>query len=161
MARKVMLAAVLALGLTVGSAEAQSERATPYWASISAGKALMRTGPGRNYPATWLYVRADLPIRVVATFPNWRKVSDRDGTTGWMLQRLLSDRRTALVTGDTARPLHQAPSEDSRVRFLAEPGVVGRLSKCADGWCRLQVGDREGYIRADHFWGLDPGGTLE
>jgi SH3-like domain-containing protein len=161
MARKVMLAAVLALGLTVGSAEAQSERATPYWASIAAGKALMRTGPGRNYPATWLYVRADLPIRVVATFPNWRKVADRDGTTGWMLQRLLSDRRTALVTGPSARPLHQAPSEDSKVRFLAEPGVVGRLSKCADGWCRLQVGDREGYIRADHFWGLDPGGTLE
>jgi SH3-like domain-containing protein len=161
MTRKVMLAAALGLGLTVGSAQAQDERPTPYWASISAGKAMMRTGPGRNYPATWLYVRADLPIRVVATFPNWRKVSDPDGTTGWMLQRLLSDRRTALVTGNSPRPLHQDPSEDSKVRYLAQPGVVGRLSKCAAGWCLLQVGDRQGYIRADHFWGLDPGGTLE
>ncbi|HYI41558.1 MAG TPA: SH3 domain-containing protein [Allosphingosinicella sp.] len=161
MARKVMLAAALALGLTVGSAQAQDERATPYWASISAGKAMMRTGPGQNYPATWLYVRADLPIRVIETYPNWRKVSDPDGTTGWMLQRLLSDRRTALVTGDSARPLRQEPSENSKARFLAEPGVVGRLSKCADGWCRLEVGDRQGYIQAGHFWGLDPGGTLE
>jgi SH3-like domain-containing protein len=161
MARRVMLAVALGLGLTVGSAQAQEERATPYWASISAGKAMMRTGPGRNYPATWLYVRADLPIKVVATFPNWRKVSDPDGTTGWMLQRLLSDRRTALVTGGEARPLHQDPSEGSRVRFLAQPGVVGRLSKCAGGWCLLQVGDRQGYIRTGHLWGLDPGGTLE
>lgn len=161
MARRVMLAAALALGLTVGSAQAQDERATPYWASISAGKAMMRTGPGQNYPATWLYVRADLPIRVVETYPNWRKVSDPDGTTGWMLQRLLSDRRTALVIGDAPRPLHQDPAEDSRVRFLAQPGVVGRLSKCADGWCLLEVGGHRGYIRAGHFWGLDPGGTLD
>jgi SH3-like domain-containing protein len=156
-----MLAAALLLGLAVGSAEAQDERATPYWASISAGKAMMRTGPGRNYPATWLYVRADLPIRVVETYPNWRKVSDPEGTTGWMLQRLLSDRRTGLVTGDSPRPIHQQPAEDSKVRYLAEPGVVGRISKCAQGWCRFAVGDREGYIRASDFWGLDPGGTLE
>ncbi len=161
MARRVMLAAALTLGLAVGSAQAQNERATPYWASISAGKAMMRTGPGQNYPATWLYVRADLPIRVVETYPNWRKIKDSEGTTGWMLQRLLSDRRTALVTGDSPRPMHQDPAEDSKVRYLAEPGVVGRLSNCAGGWCRLEVGDRQGYMRTGHFWGLDPEGRLE
>lgn len=161
MPRKVMLAAALALGLAVGPARAQDERATPYWASISAGKAMMRTGPGQNYPATWLYVRADLPIQVIETYPNWRKVRDPDGTTGWMLQRLLSDTRTALVTGTEARPMRRDPAEDSPVRFVAEPGVVGRLSKCAAGWCLLDVRGRQGYIRTSHFWGLDPSGTLE
>jgi SH3-like domain-containing protein len=161
MARRAMLAAALALGLVLGPAQAQDERARPYWASISAGKAMMRTGPGQNYPATWLYVRADLPIRVIETYPNWRKVRDPDGTTGWMLQRLLSDTRTALVTGDAPRPMRRDPSENSRVRYFAQPGVVGRLSKCAGGWCLLDVRGRQGYIRADHFWGLDPGGTLE
>jgi len=161
MARKVMLAAVLALGLAVGPAQAQDERATPYWASISAGKAMMRTGPGQNYPATWLYVRADLPIQVIETYPAWRKVRDPDGTTGWMLQRLLSDTRTALVTGAEPRPMRRDPAADSPVRFLAEPGAVGRLSKCAGGWCLLDVRGRQGYIRTEHFWGLDPGGTLE
>ncbi len=161
MARSGMLAAVLGLGLAVGPAQAQDDRPTPYWASISAGKAMMRTGPGQNYPATWLYVRADLPIRVVETYPNWRKVSDPDGTTGWMLQRLLSDTRTGLVTGSEPRPMRQDPGEDSPVRYLAEPGVVGRLSKCGGGWCLLDVRGRQGYIRTDQFWGLDPGGTLE
>ncbi len=161
MASKVMLAAALALGLTLASAQAQNERATPYWASISAGKAMMRTGPGQNYPATWLYVRADLPIRVVETYPNWRKVSDPGGTTGWMLQRLLSDRRTGLVIGGEARPIRQDPAEDSNVRYLAEPGVVGRLSKCTGRWCRFDVQGRQGYIRQDHIWGLEPGETLD
>ncbi|HEX8063401.1 MAG TPA: SH3 domain-containing protein [Allosphingosinicella sp.] len=161
MARRVMLAAALALGLTMGSAQAQDERPVPYWASISAGKAMMRTGPGRNYPATWLYVRADLPIRVVETYPNWRKVSDPEGTTGWMLQRLLSDRRTGLVTGDAAQPLHEDRGENSKVRYLAQPGVVGRISKCDGEWCLFDVRGRQGYIRQDHIWGVKPRETLD
>jgi SH3-like domain-containing protein len=156
-----MLAAALGLGLAVGSAQAQDERATPYWASISAGKAMMRTGPGQNYPATWLYVRADLPIQVVETYPNWRKVSDPGGTTGWMLQRLLSDRRTGLVTGDSPQPLREDPGEDSKVRYLAEPGVVGRVSKCSGSWCLFDVRGRQGYIRQDQIWGVKPGETLD
>jgi SH3-like domain-containing protein len=160
--RKAMsFALLLALGLGVTGAEAQRERQTPYWASISATKAAMRTGPGRNYPAKWLYVRADLPIRVVETYPSWRKVQDPGGETGWMLQRLLSDTRTALVTGDEPRPMHEEPNEASRVRFKAEPGVVGRISRCADGWCRLDVTGRQGFIRAEHLWGVGEGETLD
>jgi SH3-like domain-containing protein len=161
MAGKLALAALGALALCVGAAEAQQERPTPYWASISASKALMRTGPGKNYPATWLYVRADLPIRVVETYPNWRKVQDPDGTSGWMLQRLLSDTRTALVRGGEPRPIYEKPESGSKLRYLAEPGVVGRLSECASGWCRFDVAGRQGFIRTEHLWGIEPGGKLD
>ena len=161
MRRTFTLAAVATLGLALGPADAQQERKTPYWASISANKAAMRTGPGTNYPATWLYVRADLPIKVVETYPSWRKVRDPDGGTGWMLQRLLSDERTALVTGKEPRAMHLEPRESSKLSYRAEPGVVGRISKCADGWCLLDVGGKKGFIRTEHFWGLDPGTTLD
>lgn len=161
MRKKLAIAALLAAGLSIGSAEAQEERKTPYWASISASKAMMRTGPGQNYPATWLYLRADLPIKVIETYPSWRKIQDPGGETGWMLQRLLSDTRTALVTGDEPRPMLEKPDPSSTPRYLAEPGVVGRLSNCADGWCLLAVGEREGYIRTEHFYGLDSGGSLD
>jgi SH3-like domain-containing protein len=157
----LFLALILALGLSVTSAEAQRERKPPYWASISAGKAMMRTGPGQNYPATWMYMRADLPIRVIETYPSWRKVQDPSGETGWMLQRLLSDTRTALVTGDAPRPMHEKAEAGSKVRYLAQPGVVGRLSRCGGGWCMLDVGGRQGFIRTEHFWGADPGETFD
>ena len=161
MRKTLSLVLLLGLALTVTSAEAQRERETPYWASISATKAAMRKGPGRNYPMTWLYLRADLPIKVVETYPNWRKIQDPDGETGWMLQRLLSDTRTALVTGEEPRPMHEGADAGSRVRFLAEPGVVGRLSKCSDGWCMLDVGGRQGFIRVEHFYGLDPNESFD
>jgi SH3-like domain-containing protein len=78
-----------------------------------------------------------------------------------MLQRLLSDTRTALVTGDSPRPMHEGPDSSSKVRYRAEPGVVGRLSDCAGGWCQIDVGGRKGFMQTQHFWGVDAGGSLE
>lgn len=156
-------AAALMFGMALpGSAGgAQEARPTPYWASISASEAMMRTGPGKNFPAVWLYRRADLPIKVLEVFPSWRKVQDPGGATGWMLVNLLSDTRTALVTGTEAQPIHEAPSASSPIRYRAEPGVVGRISKCAAGWCRFDVGGKRGHIRSDNLWGIDPGERLE
>lgn len=161
MLRWAAVMAVTAMIALPFAVEAQDQRQTPYWASIAAGKARMRTGPGRTYPATWLYQRADLPIKVIEVYSHWRKIEDPEGTTGWMQVNLLSDTRTALVTGDEPRPMREAPADGAKVRFLAEPGVVGRISDCAEGWCRLDVQGREGYIRTDHFWGTDPGERLE
>jgi SH3-like domain-containing protein len=149
------------LALAVGGAQAKGDRKTPYWASIAAGKALMRTGPGRNYPATWLYRRADLPVKVVETYPDWRKVQDPTGETGWMLQRLLSDTRTAIVTAAAPAEMRDKPEAGSRVAFHAERGVVGRISNCSGGWCRFDVGGRRGYIRVDQIWGVDPNESVD
>lgn len=141
-------------------ARGDAERKTPYWASISAGKALMRTGPGKNYPAIWLYQRADLPVKVIKVYPSWRKVEDPAGTTGWMLVNLLSGTRTAIVTGGEARPLREKPEDAGRIVFRVEPGVVGRISDCIGAWCKLDVTGRSGYVRTDHIWGTDPGETV-
>jgi SH3-like domain-containing protein len=153
---KVFAAAAMLLLATV-PADAQKERQTPYWASISAGKALMRTGPGKNYPATWLYQRADLPIKVLEVYPNWRRIQDHEGTTGWMLVNLLSDARGALVTGDSPRPMHEEPNASSRIGYRAAPGVVGRITRCKGDWCLLDVKGKRGFIRKAHFWGSDAG----
>jgi len=160
MGRIATLLIVAAGALSLTAADAQQPRRTPYYASIASGQAMMRTGPGQNYPGTWLYRRRDLPIRVVGIHHNWRKIQDPDGTTGWMLVSLLADRRTAIVRGDGPRPLREAPDEGSPVRFRAEPGVVGRLSRCAGGWCNLDVGGRGGFIRIDQLWGVDPNETI-
>ena len=148
-------AAAFLILLAAAPSSAQKERATPYWASISAGKAMMRTGPGREYPATWLYQRADLPIKVIEVYPNWRRIQDPEGTSGWMLVHLLSDTRTALVTGAEPRPMHAEPDGGSRIAYRAEPGVVGRITNCKGAWCLLDVGGKRGYIRKAHFWGAD------
>jgi SH3-like domain-containing protein len=160
MRRSLIAAAALAVSLSF-SAGAQTERKPPYWASISAGKAAMRTGPGRNYPIVWIYVRKDLPIRVVETYPNWRKVQDPDGVKGWMLQRLLSDARSGIVKGTAPAEMREKPDEGSRLLFRADPGVVGSLSKCTGQWCLFDVGGRQGYVREDRLTGVEPGESFD
>jgi SH3-like domain-containing protein len=122
---------------------------------------MMRTGPGKNYPGVWLYKRRDLPIRVLKIYPNWRLIEDPDGVRGWMLVTLLSDRRTAIVRGDEPRPIHVKPDASSRVAYNAEPGVVGRISDCDNGWCHIQIGKREGNIRTTDIWGVSDGETVD
>jgi SH3-like domain-containing protein len=161
MKSRVALIASLALTALVPAADAQQQRQVPYWASITAGQAMMRTGPGREYPAEWLYVRRDLPVQVVEVYQNWRKVRDPDGATGWMLANLLSAERTAMVRGNGPQPIHNQPESTASVRHRAEPGVIGRISECDNGWCRFQVGDRGGYISAAVIWGISRGEVVD
>jgi SH3-like domain-containing protein len=152
--REGFILGALALGLIV-PAWAQ-QRKPPYYASITAEKARMRTGPGRNYPASWLYQRKDLPIKVVDIYGEWRKIEDPDGTQGWMQVNMLSDTRTAIIVG-TAIELRGAPRFEARVNWRAAPGVVGRISRCAAGWCYFDARGRGGYVEQTHIWGTDPG----
>lgn len=157
MRRLIALVTILFVTALSPAAVAQKERKTPYWASIAASEALMRSGPAKTYPAKWLYRRADLPIKVLEVYPSWRKVQDPDGEIGWMLVNLLSDTRTGLVTGTEQRPMHERGDPASRILYQAQPGVVGRLGQCAANWCEMDVRGRRGYIRAEHIWGVDPG----
>ena len=153
--------AIAATVLAFAAPAAAQEKTPPYWASIASGEAMMRTGPGRNFPGVWLYKRRDLPIRVLRVYPSWRYVEDPDGVRGWMLVSLLSDRRTAIVKGSEPRPIHARPDEGSRVRYNAQPGVVGRIEDCSQGWCHFKVGSREGYIRTTDMWGVSDGETMD
>jgi SH3-like domain-containing protein len=127
----------------------------PHWGSISAGKAMMRTGPGRNFPAIWEYRRSDLPVKVLESYPNWRKITDPDGATGWVQSNLLSETHTAVVKGGDVRPLRQTPTMDATVLWRVEAGVVGRVSECRNGWCKFDVRGRMGYIPTTEIWGAD------
>jgi SH3-like domain-containing protein len=136
-----------------GVGQAQSTTKPPYWVSIKAGEARMRTGPGTDYPVKWVYKRQYLPLKVVTVYEDWRKVEDPDGDQGWMHRSLISPNRTALVIGTGLAALRDTPDPTARIAWRVEPGVVGRIDDCQKSWCRLDVLGRTGYIEADRLWG--------
>ena len=138
-----------------------AEKKPPYWASIASGEAMMRTGPARNYPGIWLYKRRDLPVKVIQKHENWRKIVDPDGTQGWMLVTMLSDRRTALVKPGEPRDIRVRADAGAPIRYRAEAGVVARIDHCDASWCHIAVGNREGYVERSGLYGLDEGETLD
>ena len=152
---------IAAIAVSLAVPAAAQDKQPPYWASIASGQAMTRAGPGKNYPGVWLYQRRDLPIRVVKKYENWRMIEDPDGTRGWMLVSLLSDRRTAIVKTGDPRPIHATADGASRIHYTAENGVVGRIEKCRNGWCHIAIGKREGYIRTSDIWGVSDGEVVD
>ena len=153
-------ALIAGFALLPAAAAAADTAKPPYWASISAVEAKLRTGPARTYPAPWLYRRQGLPVHVLARYKEWRKIEDPDGAQGWMQANLLSATRTAIVRGTEAATMLDRPATGAALRFRAAPGVVGRVSHCADGWCQLDVKGRDGFVATGALWGLEAGETL-
>ena len=144
--------ALLALVLCSTSAAAQN-REVPYWASLRAGEVNMRVGPSEDFPIEWVYHRQGLPVKVLRVMQGWRLVQDPDGARGWIIARLLTPERGAIVVGGKLAELREAGDADARVLWRAEPGVVGALGDCDAGWCRFAVGARKGWVRAERLWG--------
>lgn len=162
-ARAALVIGAMGMGVAAFSpaGAAMADRKLPFYASVGAKKARMRTGPARTYPVSWLYQRADLPVKVIGVFQRgqWYKVEDPSGTQGWMMGGLVSETRTALVTGAVAE-LRDRPDGDGRIVWRAAPGVVGRLSKCAGGWCYFDVHGRGGFVEQMRVWGSEAGESL-
>lgn len=143
-----------------GKAPVGSGLPIPRFISISSKTANMRTGPGKRYPVTWVYKRRGVPLLVTAEFDHWRKVLDMDGTEGWLHKSLLSGKRTAVVTGDT-RDFHLTGDSDAPVVYRAESGVIGVLTACIGGWCRVEIQDQTGWVKRRHIYGALPAEDFE
>ncbi len=151
-----MLARLLfALTLFVGSAfpAAAQDREVPYWATIRASELNMRVGPSVDYKVDWVYRRPGLPVKVVRMMEGWRLIEDPTGSRGWVVARLLSPDRGAIVVGKGLGELRADPAGNSTLKWRVEPGVVGILGDCMRGWCEFTVGKRHGWIVQNRLWG--------
>ena len=147
--RYISISLLLALAAPV----AAQQREVPYWTSIRVDEVNMRVGPGVSYRIRWVYRRKNLPVKVVRLKEGWRLVEDPDGDRGWMLGRFLSLKRSAIVTGKGPADMREEADPSSPLLWRLEPGVVGLLGDCEEGWCSLDVDGREGFVPQDRIWG--------
>src|SRR6185369_1515022 len=71
----------------------------PRWVSMRAGRVNVRRGPSLDQDVIWVYVRAGVPVEVIAEYDTWRRIRDASGETGWVKAQMLDGRRNVLVTG--------------------------------------------------------------
>jgi SH3-like domain-containing protein len=113
---------------------------------------------------SFIFQRAGLPVEVVAEFENWRRVRDSDGAEGWVMQSMLSGRRTALVapwTKDKPLVLLSRADPMSAPVAMLEPGVLASIKACAGEWCRIAGSGFDGWIEQQKLWGAYPGEAID
>lgn len=134
----------------------------PRFVSLKSDKVNLRNGPGTDYPTSWVFRHAGLPLEVIKEFEGWRQVRDAEGTTGWVIQSFLSGRRTALISPWDVKAGQSIPrvsiladdSTSSRVVAAVEAGVIANVLSCDGAWCQIAVDRFRGYIEQKKLWGV-------
>ena len=154
-----------ATGATVGA----SGLPVPRFVSLKSDRVNLRAGPSTDYPTAWIFRRAGLPVEVIRESDGWRQVRDAEGATGWVLQSMLSGRRTALVLPWEAKPgaklpeldLRQSDSDSAIAVAKIEAGVIASVRACDKRWCQISVGDFKGYVEQKKLWGVYDGEVVK
>jgi SH3-like domain-containing protein len=95
------------------------------------------------------------PFEVVVKLDHWTKVRDAGGEVAWVENRLLGERRNAMVSVPVA-DVHATADAKSPLVFEAYKQVILEvLEPPADGWVKVRHRDgQQGYARVAHLWGV-------
>lgn len=134
--------------------------AIPRFVSLKAEKVNVRRGPSSDHPVAWVFNRKGMPVEIVAEFENWRRIRDSEGEEGWILQNMLTGKRTAMVApwrqGQTMPLYGQADTRAALVAKVAS-GVVAEVESCSGEWCEISANGYDGWIEQSMLWGVYPG----
>ncbi len=140
----------------------------PRFVSLKSDKVHLRQGAGTEYKVLWVYKRAGMPVEVIREFEGWRQVRDSEGATGWVLQSLISGRRTVEILAWEAKAaalpqaaLRVSDKESAKPVVIVEAGVIGAVRSCDGRWCYISVGEHRGYIEQKKLWGVYEGEIIK
>ena len=133
----------------------------PRFVSLRSDQINFRAGPGFQYPVTWVYQRAGLPVEIIGEFDVWRQLLAPDGGTGWVHEATLRARRGFYIT-ETQAVLRSGPSADASIVAYLDQGVSGELLRCDKGsdFCKVSANQHTGYLARSDFWGAFDGETV-
>ncbi len=127
----------------------------PRFVSLRPNEVNLRVGPGPDYPVEWIYLKAGLPVEVIAEFDTWRKIRDKDHSEGWVHQTMLSSRRSAIIQEGEAL-MYNKDDTKSQPLVRLQQGVVVDLLKCRGEWCQVRIYDFRGWVQRSSLWGMYP-----
>lgn len=136
----------------------------PRFVSLKTSEGNARRGPSLSHRIDWVFTRKHMPLEIIAEYGHWRRVRDRDGMGGWVHYSLLSGARTAIVTQELL-PMRSRPTQRAPETARLENGLVLRIDRCEDDWCRVIARDEaaahKGWVRQEALWGVKPHELVE
>ena len=146
---------LLAGNLHSASAE-QSKLSVPRFVSIKFNEVNVRTGPAKDCPIEWVFIKKGEPVEVVAEYDGWRKVRDINGEGGWAHSSVLSRHRFVVITTNNITPLLGNPADYDNVVAKVSPKLRCALKKCKKDWCLIDCNSYKGWLPKKYLWGVYP-----
>lgn len=117
-------------------------------------KVNVRFGPSFEYPIKYVYVKKNLPIKVIDKKENFKRIIDHKHNSGWIHTSQLKKSTSVILIKN--QYIFSKPTKFSEPVALAEKGKLILIKKCKNNWCKIANVDLKGWILFDNFWGKLP-----
>ena len=117
-------------------------------------KVNVRYGPSFEYPIKYMYLKKNLPVKVIDKKENFRRIIDHKHNSGWIHTSQL--RKASSVVLVKNHLIFSKPTKFSEPIAIAEKGKLILLKKCKDNWCKTKNKNISGWILFREFWGKLP-----
>ncbi len=117
-------------------------------------KVNVRFGPSFEYPIKYIYLKKNLPIKVIDRKENFRRIIDHKHNSGWIHTSQLSKSSSIILT--EKQFIFSKPTKFSQPIAIAENGKLILIDHCKKKWCKTSINDASGWILLSSFWGELP-----
>ena len=126
--------------------------AEEYFLTLKNSTANLRQGPSFDYPIKIFYNKKFLPVLILDTSDNFRKIKDHENNTGWIHVSQLSQKKAALSNIDRVVMFKNSTIFSTPLAVL-EKGRLCLILKCNDEWCKIKTGKYSGWVKKENLWG--------
>jgi SH3-like domain-containing protein len=128
----------------------------PRYVSIKFNEINARTGPAKDCPIEWVFIKKGEPIEIIAEYDQWRKIRDIHDEGGWVHSSVISGKRSVVFVGKNTMPLLSAPGKYDQMVAKLTPQIRCDLLKCEKEWCNVNCKSYKGWIARKFLWGVYP-----
>ena len=126
--------------------------AEEYFKTLRNSTANLRQGPSFDYPIKIFYKKKYLPVLVLDSSNNFRKITDHENNTGWIHISQLSKKKAGLIKNDKIIMFKKSTIFSTPLALL-EKGRLCLILKCNDLWCKIKTDKYFGWIKKENLWG--------
>ncbi len=126
--------------------------AEEYFLTLRNSTTNLRQGPSFDYPIKIFYKKKYLPVLILDTSDNFRKIKDHENNTGWIHISQLSKKKAALTYSDRIIMFRSSTIFSTPLAVLGK-GRLCVISKCKDEWCKVKTDKYSGWVQKENLWG--------
>jgi len=123
-----------------------------YFLTLKYNKVKVRQGPSFKYPVKFIYKKKYLPVKIIDSKDNFKKIIDLKNNDGWIHVSQLTKKKSAINIFNLSVAFKK-PNIYSQPLIRLEKGKMVNIKKCRDGWCKIVVQNNQFWIQKKFLWG--------
>ena len=123
-----------------------------YFLTLKYNKVKVRQGPSFEYPVKFIYKKKYLPVKIIDSKDNFRKIIDLKNNDGWIHVSQLTKKKSAINISNLS-VLYKKSTIYSKPIARLEVGRLVLIKKCKEKWCKITSGGFKGWVFESSLWG--------